>query len=61
MACGHLLHCYPVAGGALLVLVECAAPCLPAASSVDRLPLSISDDPDWPDGHTARVALLAFD
>lgn len=61
MPCGHLLHCHPVAGGALRLLVECAAPCPPASLSIDGLPLKISDDPDWPDGHTARVALLAFD
>lgn len=60
MACGHLLHCHPVAGGALLVLVESEAACPPTGPSSECL-VKLSDDPDWPDHHMARVALLAFD
>lgn len=59
LACGHLLHCRPLAGGALLALVECEAACPDAPADV--LPLRLSDDADWPDGHPARAALLTFD
>lgn len=58
MACGHLLHCRPLAGGALLAVIECEADCPDVPGDV---PLQLSDDAEWPDGHVARVALLAFD
>ncbi len=61
LACGHLLHCHPLAGGALLVLVESEAGCPPTGPSIDSVAVKLSDDPDWPDGHMPRVAVLAFD